>query len=337
MPEGVRMRLLVVKTSSLGDILTTMPAVSDAVRAIPGLQIDWVAEEPFAAAPAWHPGVRDTIAVGLRGWRRRPSPGDMLRFLGRLRAKRYDLVIDAQGLAKSAMLTLAARGPSCGFDLASARERPASLLYRRRIRVSRDLHAVDRQRALFSQALGYPLPATPPDFGLPRQKQPATPRLLMLHGASWPTKRWPEGFWSALARHALDAGVEPLLRWHDAKERTSAEAIAAAAPGIRILPAPGLEALRQVIGEASAVVANDSGPAHLAAALGVPGVTLYGATRPDRTGTIGPGQIHLAANFPCSPCRGRTCAYRGPAEVRPACYASVPPALVWGKVKPLLL
>ena len=330
------MRLLVIKTSSLGDILNTMPAVSDAARAIPELEIDWVAEEPFAAAPAWHPSVRETIAVNLRRWRRHPSPTEILGFLGRLRARRYDLVIDAQGLAKSALLTLAARGPACGFDHASAREGAVSLLYGRRARASWDLHAVDRQRRLFSQALGYPLPDTPPDFGLARQAPPPTPRLLLLHGTTWETKRWPDSYWADLARRASAAGVEPLLRWHDEREREGAEAIAATAPGTRVLATPDLDALRRVIGEASAVVANDSGPAHLAAALGVPSVTLYGATRPEHNGTIGPGQVHLAAVFPCSPCRSRICTFRGPSAVTPACYASLPPDLVWREVEGLI-
>src|SRR5215471_5089254 len=116
------MRLLVIKTSSLGDILNAFPAVSDAARARPGIAIDWVVEAPFAAAPAWHPSVAEVIPVHLRRWRRGAGLGELRRFLARLRGRRYDLVIDAQGLVKSALLALAARGPVCGFDFPSARE-----------------------------------------------------------------------------------------------------------------------------------------------------------------------------------------------------------------------
>src|SRR5581483_255468 len=130
------MRLLVVKTSSLGDILNTLPAITDAARAHPGLEIDWVAERAFAAAPAWHGAVRRVIPVDLRGWRRRVSAGDILAFLRQLRDRRYDLVVDAQGLAKSALLALIARGPVCGFDRASAREGIVSFFYGRRARAS---------------------------------------------------------------------------------------------------------------------------------------------------------------------------------------------------------
>jgi heptosyltransferase-1 len=330
------MRLLIVKTSSLGDILQTLPAVSDAARARPDLAIDWLVEEAFAAAPAWHPRVGEVIPVALRRWRRQPDPGAIAGLVRRLRATRYDLVIDAQGLAKSALMTLIARGPVAGFGHGSAREGWVATFYGRRFAVPRDLHAVDRLRRLFAAALGYPLPQTPADYGVPRPSPPQRPRLLLLHGATWATKRWPEAYWGELARLAAAKGVEPALRWHDAAEREVAERIAASAPGTGVLAAPDLETLRRVIGEASVVAANDSGPAHLAAALGVPSVTLYGSTRPAHNGTMGPDQVHLAADFPCSPCRNRLCTYRGPAAVEPACYATLPPARVWQEVERLL-
>jgi heptosyltransferase-1 len=330
------MRLLVIKTSSLGDVLQTLPAVSDAARALPGLAIDWLVEEAFAAVPSWHAGVSEAIPVSLRRWRKEPRPGEALAMVRRLRRRRYDLILDAQGLLKSAALTLIARGPSAGLDSRSAREPLASLAYGRKIFVPRDMHAVDRLRRLFSEALGYALPASAPDYGLRPAERPARPRLLMLHGATWATKRWPEIYWSDLARLAVAAGIEPALRWHDRSEFESAERIAAAAKGTIILPAPDLETLRQAIAGASVVAANDSGPAHLAAALGVPSITFYGATRPAHNGTLGANQLHLAAAFACSPCRSRVCTYRGPAEVAPACYASVAPERVWREIERLV-
>lgn len=330
------MRILLVKTSSLGDVLQTLPAVSDARKAMPDLMIDWVVEESFAPAPGWHPGVAEVIPVALRRWRKRPDLPQIRASLRRLRDKRYDLVIDAQGLVKSAALSLLARGPVAGFDSASAREAVASFAYGRRISVTWDMHAVARTRRLFAEALGYAVPSAPPDYGLAQPARPARPRLLLLHGATWDTKRWPESYWSELVHRAVAAGIEPVLRWHDESERDSAERIAANAPGTAILPAEDLGALRQVIAGVSLVAANDSGPAHLAAALGVPSVTFYGSTRPDRNGTLGPNQIHLTADFPCSPCRNRLCTYRGPATVEPACYATIPPARVWREIEQLL-
>ena len=330
------MKLLVIKTSSLGDVLQTLPAVSDACRARPDIGIDWIVEAAFAPAPAWHPRVRKVIPVDIRRWRREPRLGEIAALVRELRRERYDLVIDAQGLMKSAALALLARGPVAGLDFTSAREGVAAIAYGRRLAIPRDMHAVERTRRLFASALGYDLPAGPADYGLPASPAPARPRLLMLHGATWASKRWPEEYWSELARLALGAGMEAALRWHDEEERMSAERIAGAAPGTLTLPAGDLQALRDVIAGATVVAANDSGPAHLAAALGVPGVTVYGSTRPAHNGTYGAGQLHLAAEFPCSPCRRRTCFYRGPASAKPACYASLPPARVWKAVATLL-
>jgi len=330
------MKLLLVKTSSFGDVLQTLPAVTDACRAIPDLEIDWVVETPFAPVPRWHPRVREAIPVAFRRWRRKPDFGEIAALLRRLRAKRYDLVLDAQGLMKSALVALLARGPAAGQDFASAREPIAAAVYGRRFGIPRDLHAVERTRRLFAAALGYAPPTDIGDYGLPARPPPARPRLLMLHGATWPTKRWPEAYWADLARRALAAGMEAALRWHDMEEKASAERIAAAAPGTMLMPAQDLDALRQVVAGASLVAANDSGPAHLAAALGVPGVTVYGSTRPAHNGTYGPAQVHLAAEFPCAPCRSRLCTYRGPAAVTPACYASLPPDRVWAALEALI-
>ena len=330
------MRLLLIKTSSLGDVLQTLPAVTDACRAIPGLEIDWVVEAPFAPVPRWHSQVREAIPVAIRRWRRKPALGEIAVLVRRLRSRRYDLVLDAQGLMKSALLALLARGPAAGQDFASAREPAAAIAYGRRFPIARDQHAVERTRQLFAAALGYRLPSGIGDYGLPARPAPAKPRLLMLHGATWPTKRWPEAYWVDLARRALANGMEAALRWHDADEKASAERIAAAAPGTILLPAQDLDTLREVSAGASIVAANDSGPAHLAAALGVPGVTVYGSTRPAHNGTYGPAQIHLAAEFPCSPCRSRICTYREPATVTPACYGSLPPERIWVALQTLL-
>jgi heptosyltransferase-1 len=330
------MKLLLIKTSSLGDVLQTLPAVTDACHAVPGLEIDWVVEAPFAPVPRWHAQVREVIPVAFRRWRHKPDLGEITTLIRKLRSRRYDLVLDAQGLMKSALLALVARGPAAGQDFASAREPVAAIAYGRRMPIARDQHAVERTRQLFAAALGYSLPPGVGDYGLPARPAPARSRLLMLHGATWPTKRWPEAYWAELARRTLGRGMEAALRWHDAEEKASAERIAAAAPGTILLPAEDLEALREVIAGASIVAANDSGPAHLAAALGVPGVTVYGATRPAHNGTYGPAQIHLSADFPCSPCRNRLCTYREPAPVTPACYGSLPPDRVWASLETLL-
>ena len=129
------MRVLLIKTSSLGDVIHTLPALTDAARAIPGIRFDWVVEEGFAEIPAWHPAVDAVIPVAIRRWRKKPlqavRSGEWSNFKRRLRETQYDLVIDAQGLLKSAWLTRYARAEVVGLDKSSAREPLAARFYQR--------------------------------------------------------------------------------------------------------------------------------------------------------------------------------------------------------------
>ena len=152
------MKLLLVKTSSLGDVLHAMPALSEASERCPGLEIHWMVEEQYQEIPAWHPAVGKVIPVALRRWRKSPlytlRSAEWRSFRSGLKSQAYDLVIDAQGLLKSAVLARQSRGPLAGYDRRSAREWVASLLYHQRYAVPRDQHAVERIRQLFAAALG---------------------------------------------------------------------------------------------------------------------------------------------------------------------------------------
>ena len=201
------MKALLVKTSSIGDLLHTLPAVTDAQRARPDLRFDWVVEEGLRAVPGWHPAVERVITVAYRKWRFRPLKGlfggPLAAFRQELRRETYDRVIDAQGLYKSAVITRLTLGERHGLDLASCREKLAPLAYQRRHAVPRRQHAVQRLRALFALALDYPLPATPPDYGIDRARLPPPPLpgryLAFLHGTAWTSKLWPESHWRGLA------------------------------------------------------------------------------------------------------------------------------------------
>lgn len=328
------MHVLIVKTSSLGDVIHTLPAVTDANRALPGIRCDWVVEEAFQAVPGWHPAVDRVIPVALRRWRRdwrSALGGEWRTFQRQLRACRYDAVIDAQGLLKSAWLTRLARGPRHGPDRASAREPLAALTYRYRHRVATDRHAVDRIRRLFAASLGYTPPDSPPDSGIDRTRLPAAPQdryLVFLHGTTWPSKHWPESYWLALARLAGQQGLRVRLPWYGDAERARAERIAAAGDHVLLLERLDLAGIAGVLAGAAGVVGVDTGLAHLAAALGVPGVTLYGPTSPALTGALGPRQSNLDVEFVCAPCRQRHCTYDGPAIVEPACFGQLPPQRV---------
>ncbi len=327
------MHVLLVKTSSLGDVLHALPAVTDAVRAMPGLRFDWLVEEACAAVPRWHPAVERVIPVALRRWRHAPlaawRSGEWSAFRRALAGRSYGLVLDAQGLMKSAFLSCLARGPRAGFDAASAREPLAARCYAHRHAVPRDLHAVERLRRLFAAALGYAPPQTPVDYGIAPARSPVSSTIMLAHGTSWSSKRWPEAYWIDLTRRILADGHEVALIAGSEAEDATSRRIADAAPGARVLPRLDLDGLRVSLSSARGFIGVDSGVAHLGAAIGLATLTLYGPTDPARTGTTGPRQAHLAASFPCAPCLKRQCRYRGARPVDPPCFGALTGERVW--------
>lgn len=299
------MKVLLVKTSSLGDVIHTLPALTDAQRAVPGIRFDWVVEEGFAEIPRWHPAVDQVIPVAIRRWRKNVletlRSGEWQRFTERLANQRYDLVIDAQGLLKSAWLTRYVKAPVAGLDRDSAREPWAARFYDRRYAVPREQHALERVRQLFAQALGYPLPSGLGDYGLDRNRLQLPvdePYLLFLHGTTWPSKHWPEAYWRELAERMSAQGWAIRLPWGNAEEQARAERIADGLTNVRVLPKLNLAGVAGVIAGARACVAVDTGLGHLAAALDVPTVSLYGPTLPGRVGAYGRDQVHLCASGP---------------------------------------
>lgn len=338
------MRVLIVKTSSMGDVIHTLPALTDAASEVPDVRFHWVVEEALAEISAWHPAVERVIPVALRRWRRRPiaaiTSGEWRRFRRAIKATEFDKVIDAQGLIKSAWIARMARGHRCGFARAVARESLAALTYHERYAVQRGQHAVNRLRQLFAACLGYTLPGSAPNYGVDtsrfRTAAKVDPYVVFLHGTTWNSKLWPEKYWLDLARLASGAGYNVYLPWGDDEERARAERIAAQEPKASVLDKLPLSRLAEILSAARAVASVDTGLGHLAAALSIPCVTVYGATQPALTGTVGAGQVQVRAEFECSPCLRRECSYTGPAEVNPACYASVAPAKVWGEMQSVM-
>ncbi|TFH75679.1 lipopolysaccharide heptosyltransferase I [Gammaproteobacteria bacterium LSUCC0112] len=349
------MRILIVKTSSLGDVLHTLPALTDAMQAIPGLRADWVIEESFAEIPAWHPAVDRVIPVAIRRWRkqgwRSVRSGEVKHFVSTLRLLDYDHVIDAQGLIKSAVVARFARGRRSGLDKNSIKESVASLFYQQRIAVPRAQHAVQRVRQLFSTVLGYTYNSDRIDYGVSRPVNPvdcATPGYVMfLHGTTWASKHWPEPYWRELALLVSEAGRQIKLPWGNLEEQQRALRIARGVPCVEVLGRQTLTELAHQLAQSQGVVAVDTGLGHMAAAFNRPIVSVYGATNPALSGTFGHFQQHLTSSLACSPCMRRECAYQGqamidqsegnPFEVKPACYRSSPPALVFAQLQRLML
>lgn len=295
------MRVLVVKMSSLGDVIHTLPALTDAALALPGIRFDWVVEEAFAEIPSWHPAVDTVIPVAIRRWRKRPlrdfRGAQWRRARSALGSKPYDAVIDAQGLMKSALISRLAQGPRYGMDRRSAREGFASVAYQHQIAVPLDMHAVERIRLLFSRVLGYPLPTGQGDYGIRESLIPAgseqQPGLLFFHGTARAEKLWPLEHWIELADLAGQAGYTQWLPWGSATEKERAEHIARHASSARVLPRLDLRDLAGRLLDASGAVAVDTGLGHLAAALDVPTVSLYGPTSTGLIGAYGRNQLHV--------------------------------------------
>lgn len=282
--------LLLVKTSSMGDVLHNLPAVTDILRHFPGARIDWVAEESFAALPALHPGVRQVLSVAVRRWRHNwlAARHEMRQACHALHAHPYGLVIDSQGLLKSALIARCARGVRCGYDWGSAREPLASLFYQRKFAVPRRLHAVERNRLLAAAALGYEV-SGPPVYGLavPALELPwlgSSPYVVFLHATSRDNKLWLEDNWIALGRTLHERGLRAVLPWGNTAEQTRAARLCAQIPDALMAPRLSLPEAATLLGRAHAVVGVDTGLSHLAAALDVPMIGLYTATDPGLTG-----------------------------------------------------
>ncbi|AQW70271.1 lipopolysaccharide heptosyltransferase I [Pseudomonas fulva] len=347
------MRVLIIKTSSLGDVIHTLPALTDAAHAIPGIRFDWVVEEGFAEIPSWHPAVDQVIPVAIRRWRKHlwqtVRSGEWKAFKQRLRERQYDLVIDAQGLVKSAWLTRYVKAPVAGLDRYSAREGWASRFYDRRLSVAVGQHAVERVRQLFAMALAYDLPEGIGRYGLDLERlqlPPAAPYVVFLHGTTWATKHWPEAYWRELAERMGRRRLEVRLPWGNPAEKARAERIAQGLNNCQVLPKLNLAGVARVLAAAKACVAVDTGLGHLAAALDVPTLSLFGPTNPGLTGAYGRTQIHQASDWPCAPCLQKKCTYKPSAEdLRrydlnrewPLCFTRLNPEHVASRLSALLL
>nr|WP_230375019.1 lipopolysaccharide heptosyltransferase I [Pseudomonas parafulva] len=344
---------MIIKTSSLGDVIHTLPALTDAAHAIPGIRFDWVVEEGFAEIPSWHPAVDQVIPVAIRRWRKHlwqtVRSGEWKAFKQRLRERQYDLVIDAQGLVKSAWLTRYVKAPVAGLDRYSAREGWASRFYDRRLSVAVGQHAVERVRQLFAMALAYDLPEGIGRYGLDLERlqlPPAAPYVVFLHGTTWATKHWPEAYWRELAERMGRRRLEVRLPWGNPAEKARAERIAQGLNNCQVLPKLNLAGVARVLAAAKACVAVDTGLGHLAAALDVPTLSLFGPTNPGLTGAYGRTQIHQASDWPCAPCLQKKCTYKPSAEdLRrydlnrewPLCFTRLNPEHVASRLSALLL
>jgi len=300
------MRVLIVKTSSMGDVLHTLPALTDAMRAIPGIRFDWAVEEGFAQIPSWHEAVDRVLPVAIRRWRKAwfsaPIKAERRAFKEAVQAVAYDAVIDAQGLVKSAALvTRLAHGTKHGMDWQTAREPLASLFYNRRHHIAKQQHAVERTRELFAKSLGYAKPESQGDYAIAQHflgegATDSAPYCVFLHATTRDDKHWSESHWRELIGLLGESGLQIKLPWGAPHEEARAKRLAEGFDYVEVLPRLSLEAVAHELAGAKFVVSVDTGLSHLTAALDRPNITLYGPTDPGLIGGYGKNQVAC-----CSP------------------------------------
>jgi len=322
------MHVLVVKTSSMGDVIHTLPAIEDATKAIPGIKFDWLIEEGFQEIPAWHDSIDKVIPIALRRWRKSWLKaffsGEIKLFLKKLREKKYDLIIDAQGLLKSAVPAKLARGTLIGFDKASAREGIAANYYDRDLTVDKSLHAIERVRRLFARSLGYEYQDTLPSVKLNLNPAEEDKKgVLFLHGTTWPSKHWPDDSWLELGKLLKEKGEAIYLPWATDQEKDRAEWLAKEL-NVPVLPKLSLTEVAELMLKVKAVVGVDTGLTHLAALLDVRSIGVYGSTDVGLTGALGLNHKNLSANYECSPCMNKVCKVLDENNKQP-CFDSITP------------
>ena len=340
------MRVLIVRLSSMGDLVHALPAITDAASVHPTVRFDWAVDQTFSDVPSWHRAVDRIIQCPPR---RKGSDflqslltGKFSEFVREIQETTYDLIIDLQGDFKGAIVTGLSRGVKFGFDAKSVREWGAQWAYHKVGFVPREQHAIKRIRQLMAEALSYPTPNNDPDYGIDRSRLPKvslsypSPYLVFIHSTSWASKCWPVSCWQDLTTLARTAGFFVVLPWGNQKEKERAVLIANQQEGVFVLPDLSISEKASIIAHAKGTVGCDTGLSHIAAALDIPSVALYGATDPALVGTTGENQKQMVSRFECVNCRHAKCTYTKPSLFSPACLVEITPEQVWETLQDLL-
>jgi heptosyltransferase-1 len=291
-------RILLVKTSSLGDVIHNLPVVNDILHHHPDAHIDWVVEEAFADIPRLHPQVKNIHQVAIRRWRKKllkkSTWHEILECRHFLSEQPYDAIIDTQGLIKSALIACGALGQRYGYDKHSIRESFASHFYQHSYNIPYQQHAVTRNRLLVAKSLGYIVPDGAPNYGIQATHLEIkslnlninNPYVIGLHGTSRDSKLWPEAHWIDLATALNAQQLTLLLPWASQAEHARALRIASVVTNAVVLPKLRIAQLASLISEARYAVGVDTGLSHLSTALSTPTVAIYTDTNPELTGVM---------------------------------------------------
>ena len=333
------MKVLLIKMSSMGDIFHTFPAVTDLIQCRPNIELHWVVEEGFAEIVSWHPGVKRIIPIALRRWmtmRNKAAWQEFKQWKSELNQTQYDLVIDAQGLLKSLVIAKSSKSNNIqGFDKKSARESWVSFFYHQSYFVDKNLHAVQRTRQLLSKIGQYQMHESF-TFGIqqyfaPIEKKPK--QLIFIVGTSWNTKLWAAEQWKQLTKIALAEGFQVEIIWGSENEKTLADDIMRECSGAtRPCERMSITAVAEKLVAATAVVGLDTGFSHLAGALEIPTIALYGPTSPAKVGLIGEhtDNLQLENSLECMPCHKRHCKLLPEKSIDcPPCLSNIQARRVW--------
>jgi heptosyltransferase-1 len=285
------LNILLVRVSSLGDVLHNLPMVADILRHHPEANIDWVVEEGYVSLVRLNPHVRRIIPFALRRWRKGLANAairaEVKAFFRTLREEQYDYVFDTQGLLKTGIIMGAARTRPGGHKYGlgngsedSGYEGLSRIFHSRSVKLDPRTHAVARGRLVAASALGYEVDSAP-DFGLPPPDNQADrpgwmPRedyAVFFHGTARDAKKWATANWIETG-HAL-APMPVLLPWGSPKEKEEAEALAAALPNARVLPKLSMMEAVTLARHAGVAIGVDTGLTHIAAAFLRPTVEIY--------------------------------------------------------------
>lgn len=287
-------KILIVRSSSLGDLVHMLPAISDIAKHVPGAMIDWVAEDAFKEIPSWHPAVHEVIPMAHRRWRKSwmsaESRAERQAFKKKLASTQYDVVLDMQALMKSIWVVRQTKGKRHGLDWKSAREPLASLFYDVKHKVNFWQPAVTRQRLLAAATFGYEYSGEP-DFGLQRftEGTPIQDYAIIMPSASRDDKLWPQEDWFAVFDRLTQAGLRLKLLAGNDKETARAQDMIQSYSNAEVLPRMSLTGVAEAIAPARIMIGLDSGLTHLSAALGRPTIGIYSASTPVRTPLVGSG------------------------------------------------
>ncbi len=308
------MKVLLIKTSSLGDLIHCMPAVNDLAQHRPDIELHWLVEEAFIGIPGWHPFVKKSFAYAQRRWRKsyfsRQTRHEIRQLKKQLINEQYDAVIDAQGLLKSALAARWLKAPKYGYDKHSIREPLAANFYNKKFKCSLQQTAISRNKQLLAWAFDYTATSSV-SFGLKiiqpnNMLLPTEPYAIFLHGTNWESKVWPTSRWVDSAQFLISQGVKVFIPWSNEAEKLRAEDIAKSS-GAQVLDKMSLHCLSYLLQHAKIVIGCDTGLSHITAALATPTLALYGASNSELTGLVGNNVLSLQSSKSCSPCMKSVC------------------------------